>query len=225
MSADPSTLHFVERRPDAAPTNGTPPLLVMLHGYGSHEDDLMGLGPQLDPRLLLVSARAPQPLDMGGFAWFPLEFTPFGLSLRYEEATAARDRVVALVESRQRQWAVPPARTFLLGFSQGASMALAAALERPELVAGVVSLSGLFLPKMVPAHGPERLRGLPVLMTHGRHDPLILIGQARKSRELLASLPVDVTYREYDMGHEIDWDCLTDLRAWLSERIDAAAAA
>jgi phospholipase/carboxylesterase len=222
MPADRSSLYFVLQPPAAAPASATPPLLVLLHGYGSHEQDLMGLVPQLDPRLLVASARAPQALDMGGFAWFPVEFTPFGLSLRYEEAEAARDQVVALVRALQQEHEIAPERTFLLGFSQGASMALSAALQHPELVAGVVSLSGLYAKQMVPDQGPEKLRGLPVLMTHGRHDPLILIRQARESRELLAALPVDLTYREYDMGHEIDGECLTDLRAWLAERLDAA---
>lgn len=220
MPADRSSLHFVLRPPAGAPPPENPPLLLLLHGYGSHEQDLMGLAPQLDPRFLVASARAPQALDMGGFAWFPVEFTPFGLSLRHEEAEAARDQVVTLVRALQQQHGIAPGRTYLLGFSQGASMALSAALQHPELVAGVVSLSGLFATQMVPDQGPETLRGLPVLMTHGRQDPLILIGQARKSRELLAALPVDLTYREYDMGHEIDWECLTDLRAWLGERLD-----
>ena len=224
MPAGRSPLHYILRPPSAAPP-APPPLLVLLHGYGSHEEDLMGLAPQLDPRFLVASARAPQELDLGGFAWFPVEFTPLGLSLRYEEAEAARDQVVALVRALQQEHGSVPEQTLLLGFSQGASMALSAALEHPELVAGVASLSGLFAKQMLPDQDPEKLRGLPVLMTHGRDDPLILIGQARKSRDLLARLPVDLTYREYDMGHEIDWECVLELRVWLEERLGGAPAA
>ena len=55
------------------------PLLIMLHGYGSNEKDLMQLAPSLSPEFRYISVRAPQEMDFGMFAWFPLEFTPTGI--------------------------------------------------------------------------------------------------------------------------------------------------
>ncbi len=114
-------LYYITR-PPAIKTEGKSPLLVLLHGYGSNEEDLMGLAPYLDPRFLMVSARAPQALDLGGFAWFPVEFTPFGLALDQAQARAACTRLEAWLEGWRAAPQVDPEQIFLLGFSQGASI-------------------------------------------------------------------------------------------------------
>jgi phospholipase/carboxylesterase len=211
-------LHYIVRPPAAENPQGSQPLLVLLHGYGSNEEDLLGLAPYLDPGFLIVSVRAPHPLDFGGFAWFPIDFTPNGLVLHYDLAREARDRVAGLVEVLQREH--PVDRTYLLGFSQGASMVMSTALVRPELCAGVVFLSGICVEEMMPEGNGEALQGLPVLMTHGRQDMVIPIHQGRTARALLRRLPLDLTCREYDMGHEINPECLADTRDWLQRRLE-----
>jgi phospholipase/carboxylesterase len=207
-------------RPPLAPAAGEHPLLVLLHGYGSDERDLMGLAPYLDPRFEVVSARAPQALEMGGYAWFGVQFTPFGLVLDHDQAREALRQLAAWLETLVAAPGVDRGRVFLLGFSQGAGMALGAALHRPELVAGVAFLSGLVMEQMIARGAPERLRALSVLMTHGRRDPLIPIAQGRASRALLEKLPVRLRYREYEMGHEISEECLAEVQAWLREQLN-----
>lgn len=215
-----SRLHYLSR-PPVVPSAGGFPLLVLLHGYGSDEEDLMGLAPYLDPRFQVVSARAPHPLEMGGFAWFPVEFTPFGLVLDHAQARMAGAQLEELLGELRAAPGVDAQRVFLLGFSQGASMALSAALHRPEWVAGVVLLSGLVVAEMIPQGELAALRGLKVLMIHGRQDPLIPISQGRASRQRVEQLPVALSYREYEMGHEINQECLEDFRAWLGEGLDS----
>lgn len=201
----------------AAQAEGDHPLLVLLHGYGSDERDLMGLASYLDPRFQVVSARAPQVLEMGGYAWFAVQFTPFGLVLDHDQARESRRQLETWLEILVAAPGVDRRRVFLLGFSQGAGMALGAALHRPELVAGVVFLSGLVVPEMIPSGDVERLRALSVLMAHGRQDPLIPIAQGRASHALLEKLPVRLRYREYEMGHEINGECLEEVQEWLAE--------
>jgi phospholipase/carboxylesterase len=217
MRAAPGFCHL--SRP-AAQAEGEHPLLVLLHGYGSDEGDLMGLAPYLDPRFQVVSVRAPQVLEVGGYAWFAVQFTPFGLVLDHDQAQEARRQLEAWLESLVAAPGVDRSRVFLLGFSQGAGMALSAALHRPELVSGVVFLSGLVVPQMIPAGDPEQLRALSVLMVHGRQDPLLPIAQGRASRALLEELPVSLCYREYEMGHEISEECLAEVQEWLTEGLD-----
>jgi len=200
------------------------PLLVMLHGYGSNEEDLIGLAPYLDGRCRVVSVRAPLALPQGGFAWFPIEYTPVGLAIDRQEALGAARAVAGLVRDLVDRYGAEPEATLLLGFSQGAGIALAAALGDPDLVAGVASLSGLVLRDTIPPSGEARkaLAGLPVLMTHGVGDPLIPIKRARASHDLVAQLPVDLTWREYDMGHEISGACLEHLAVWVAQRLGGA---
>jgi phospholipase/carboxylesterase len=114
---------------------------------------------------------------------------------------------------------------YLAGFSQGAMMSLALALTRPEKIAGVVAMSGRF-PSQVLEHqpNPRTLERMPFLVTHGIYDPVLPVEQGRAIRKSLEALLVDLTYREYPMGHEVSIDSLRDVSAWLSRSLDVRCA-
>lgn len=220
--SEPPPLHTAVREPRIA-GSGPPPLLVMLHGYGSDEADLLGLADFLDPRLRVLSFRAPIPLDMGGYAWFPLEITGVGLAGDYEEAERSLEQLGRHLDAVQAEGG--HGETILLGFSQGGAMALELLLARPRSVSGVAFLSGLWSRQRMPRDPGVRaaVKGKPVLHTHGTVDPLIPIADARSTRGLLEELEVDLTWREYPMAHQIDEDCLRELIDWIGERVEASA--
>ena len=213
--ATSSLYHVAHKSPDAPPEGA--PLLLLLHGYGANEEDLLGLAPHLDARLVCVSARAPYVLDFGGFAWFNIEIGAEGIRFDFAEAEEPLVQVLSLVDALRRDHR--PARIFIAGFSQGASMALAAALKRPQDFAGAIALSGLCKPEMLPEDAGS-VQGLKIFMSHGRFDPVIPIAQARASRDLLTPLGLDLLYKEYDMPHAIAEPCLEDLASWLRARLD-----
>jgi phospholipase/carboxylesterase len=191
------------------------PTLLLLHGRGADELDLLGLGPELDPRFFIVSARAPYAW-MGGYRWYELEgpgredAASFGHSLGVLQG---------FVEELTAAYPVHPTRLFLLGFSQGAVMANALTLSAPQRVAGAVLLSG-FQPNLdsftVDAEG---IKGKPFFVAHGTLDPLLGVELGRTTRQTLSRLGADVTYREYDMGHQIIAPELADFDTWLKERL------
>jgi phospholipase/carboxylesterase len=186
--------------------------LVLLHGFGADEHDLLPIGHELDPRLRVVSLQAPIALDFGGRAWFNLQQTPDGFAFDPAEvAEAARLALEAVEEIARRS-----PRPVLSGFSQGAGMALSAALARPDLTSGVLVLSGVPARAQRPA-APGALGGLPVFVAHGIHDPLIPVEVGRATRDLLQQLGAAVTYREYPMGHMVIPDEIADARIWLSK--------
>jgi phospholipase/carboxylesterase len=117
-------------------------------------------------------------------------------------------------------------RVYLAGFSQGAMMSLALALARPEKVAGVVAMSGR-LPRQVLEREPDRdaLRGKPVLVTHGIYDPVLPVENGRAARDYFSGLPVELTYREYPMAHEVSMESLRDVTKWLTNVLDTSRAA
>ena len=216
-------LHTAVREPRTA-GSGAPPLLVMLHGYGSDEADLLGLADFLDPRLRVLSVRAPMALDMGGYAWFPLEIAGVGLAADYDEAERSLARLAGHLDAVLAEQG-GAGETLLLGFSQGGAMALELLLARPEAVTGVAFLSGLWSRQRMPGDPARRaaVKGKPVLQTHGTGDPLIPLAEAQATRGLLEELEVDLTWREYAMGHQIDEDCLRDLIDWIGARLEASA--
>lgn len=199
-----------------------PPLLVLLHGIGSNEDDLYSLAPYLDGRFMTVSARAPVVMGAGSFGWFNIEFTPRGMVADLEEAERSQRTISKFIGELVEAYGADPACVFLMGFSQGAMMSLSVALTWPDRVAAVVAMSGR-LPAQALAQvaEPETLRGMPVFVAHGIYDPVLPIENGRDCREKLEALPVELTYREYPMGHEVSMESLRDVAAWLSSTLDA----
>ena len=205
-------LHYITHN-----ENSGAPLLLLLHGYGSNEQDLIGLASYLDVRLMCVSARASYALDFGGFAWFNIDMRPEGISFDFDEARQSLQQVLALVEVLAAEY--QPSKLFVGGFSQGATMALAIALQQPDRFAGALALSGLYGEALMP-EDPQSVRGFKVFVSHGIQDSKISIAQARASKELLDPLGLDMVYNEYDMPHTIDQSCLEDISVWLRARLD-----
>lgn len=201
---------------------GKAPLLLMLHGLGSHEGDLIGLAPYVDPRFFIVSARGPVRFPPG-YAWFRTAFTEEGPIIDADEAERSRRALLEFIDAVVARHDLDPQRLYLLGFSQGAIMSLSLVLTAPETLAGVAAMSGRVLPEVLPhAVAPERLTGLPVLVVHGEFDPLLPVEQfGRFTRDALAAWPVALTYREYPMGHQVSEQSLADVTRWLTERLDS----
>ena len=202
---------------------GTPPLLLLLHGIGSNEHDLYGLAPFLDKRFLIISVRAPNTLGPGSYAWFEADFTPQGPVINPEQAEASRITLITFLQEAVTSYGADPEQVYLMGFSQGAIMSASVALTHPELVAAVVLMSGRILPEIQPLIAShEELNGLPFLVVHGTADMVLPVSHGRASRQLLSSLPVELTYHEYPMGHEVGQESLYDVTTWLSARLDKA---
>ncbi len=201
----------------------SPPLLLLLHGIGSNEQDLYGLAPFLDKRFLIISVRAPNTLGPGSYAWFEVNFTPQGPVIKPEQAVASHKALITFLEEAITAYDADPKQVYLMGFSQGAIMSASVALIQPELVAGAVLMSGRIPPEIrthIASH--KKLSGLPLLVIHGTADLVLPITYGRDSRELLSTLPVKLTYHEYPMGHEVSQESLSDVTRWLSEQLDKA---
>jgi phospholipase/carboxylesterase len=205
-------LNAIELPPRAPGLSRT---LVLLHGYGADEHDLLPIAHELDPRLRAVSLQGPVALGGPMRAWFNLSQDARGrISFDPDEARAAVQSAAGAIE----EIAAASLRPLLLGFSQGAGIALGVALLRPDLVAGVLSFSGVARALEERDHAPlEKLRGFPVFAAHGRQDPLLPISLGRSLRDDLTKLGVDVSWHEYDMGHVVVPDEIRDAKAWLAK--------
>jgi phospholipase/carboxylesterase len=195
------------------------PVLVLIHGLGSDEHDLMGLSPELDPRLLIVTVRAPHPYEFGGYAWFDVTLDEAGVHADEDGAVKSRDLLLTELSGLPRELGFEPRQLFLGGFSQGGMMTLGVVLNSPQLLAGAVVLSGRLLPKFVPPTLPDELRDLPILIQHGSEDQVLPVAGGREARTFLEEAGSPVTYTEYPMGHDISVESLGQIRSWLSNLI------
>jgi len=202
------------------PTEGAP-LLVMLHGYGSNERDLISLAPALDRRLRVLSIQAPTHMGYEMYGWFPIEFTPCGIAVDREAAGKAAKRLGEFLRETIEKLRPAGGKLFLMGFSQGAVMSYLTAFSSPELLHGVIALSGQ-LPDTLPAPDElsAELKNLPFLVIHGLNDDVLPIDKGREADRWLAGNVSDHTFREYPMGHEIDSEALALITGWVKQRVD-----
>jgi len=180
----------------------------------------MGLAPYLDGRFFIVSARAPLVLGPGMYGWFHVMLDPVAPVINPDEAERSRVLLLRFIDEVIAAHGVDPQRIYLLGFSQGAIMSLSLVLTHPERLAGVAAMSGRILPEVLPKMAPpDAMRGLPILVVHGSDDPILPVHHGRAARDILAALPVALTYREYAMGHYVSEESLADVAAWLRVRL------
>ncbi len=187
------------------------PALVLLHGRGSHEQDLFGLVPMLPKRPVVISVRAPFSMGFGAYYWY--ELRAGGESDR-ASMDSSLEQLHELITALPEQYQVDPGQVYLLGFSQGALMSGHFTLAHPELVAGTVMLSGYLRdPKQ-----SGSAAGKQVFMAHGTNDGVLSINLARQARLFLEELGVDLEYHEYPMDHQVIEPELDDLVKWFQKR-------
>ncbi len=215
-----TTVHTIERRP-GLPQQTPPPLLIMLHGYGSNEHDLMGLAPYMDDRFHIISSRAIYHLGFG-YAWYHLSGVPGNLQQDDTSLAASLEVATKFVSTLPQQVGSDPRQTYLFGFSQGAVISLGVAMTIPEQVAGVIAISGYLDHKVIaPRVAPAALHHLHALVMHGTHDDVIPVQGGRAIRDFLENTPAHLAYHEYPIGHGIHPQALPVIQQWLGKRLAA----
>ena len=206
-----SSLAF-EERPASGDLAG---LLVLHHGRGADERDLLGLGEILDPdrRLHVVTPRAPLAIG-GGYHWYVVPRVGYPDPDTFH---AAFEKLAAFHDEVWERTGIAPGETVFGGFSMGSVMSYSLGLsgDRPE-PAGILAFSG-FIPT-VEGWQPDLASrpDLPVFIAHGRNDPIIAIDFARRAKALLEAGRLPVEYHESAAGHNIDPRDLGAATDWLA---------
>ena len=188
------------------------PLLVLLHGFGADEKDLMTLRPYIDPAWAMVSIRAPF-REGAGFRWYALE------SVHSWDADELNRSMEALKRWFGKLGTIFPhlslSNTVVGGFSQGAVMALALGLFAPKPVAGGIMVFSGYLP-ILPDHTPSYQK-IPVFWGHGENDLILPYNEAKIGYEQLIKEEVPVSFHSYKAGHEVVEEELSDAVSWLKQ--------
>lgn len=214
MSSAGALVHVV-RESAQAPAGA----LVLLHGRGADERDLVGVLEVLDPdrRLVGLTPGAPLPGPAGGRWWYRVPRVGFPDPATFHATYA---RLTAFLDGWLKQRGIPWSRTIVGGFSMGCVMAYALSLGpgRPS-PAGTLAMSG-FIPT-VDGWQPELgdRAGLPVFVAHGSRDPVISVEFARDARDRLERSGVAVDYHEHGGGHHIEPRTVPPMVAWVGDRV------
>jgi phospholipase/carboxylesterase len=207
-----SELIFRERQAAGEPEG----LLVLHHGRGADEADLLSLGDALDPERRLHVAAPRAPLTLPGWPGYHWYLVP---RVGYPDHDSFHSSYRLLGEFHDELWertGVGPERTVLGGFSMGSVMGYSLGLggERPA-PAGILAFSG-FVP-VVDGWEPSLAdrQGLRAFVAHGRRDPIMDVEFARRARKLLEEGGIEVDYHESDAAHHIDPSHVPPAADWL----------
>lgn len=211
-----STLHYIVREPKIKQEN--PPLLILLHGYGSNEEDLFSFASELPEDLLIISARAPYDMNFGGYAWYTITLDANDEKFSdLEEARKSLTKIASFIDEIKGIY--KSETTFLLGFSQGAILSYALSLNYPNKVNHVIALSGYINDDLVPNNISELKIQTDYYISHGSVDQVLPVEWARKAPKLLKKNNLKNTYSEYPVGHGVAPQNFFSFKKWIEDRL------
>lgn len=211
------SLHHVIRE---SSLSGNAPLLIMLHGYGSDENDLFSFANELPEELFIISVRAPYTMQPQGNAWYAINFdAEQGKWNDNEQAKESRDLIANFIDEIVATYPINKSNISLLGFSQGSILSYSVALTYPEKVKNIVALSGYVNHDILPENKNQDYSHLDFYCSHGSVDQVIPIDWARQTSPFLNALNIKNTYSEFPVGHGVAPQNFYELKDWLSKRI------
>ncbi len=197
------------------PKSGKSPtgLIVVLHGWGANAQDVAFLCSMLElPDIQFMVPDAPflHPYGIGGKMWYDLsDNLTFGGDISTQtDLVTSRNLLTDWLNSLEASTGVPLSQTILGGFSQGGAMTLDVGLNLP--LAGLMVLSGYLHGAVLPQESYP-----PILMVHGRQDTVVPVAAAHDARDRLSALEATITYKEFDMGHEIPPIVLNQMQTFI----------
>jgi phospholipase/carboxylesterase len=197
------------------------PLLIMLHGYGSDENDLFSFASELPEEFFIISVKAPQAIQPFGNAWYTINFdADKGKWSDNEEAKASRDLISKFIDEAISNYPVNSKNVTLLGFSQGSILSYAVALTHPEKVKNIVALSGYINKDIFPEDIEKKdYSNLDFYCSHGSADQVIPVNWARLTPPFLNNLNIKHKYSEFPVGHGVAPQNFYEFKDWLEKRI------
>src|SRR5262245_12171609 len=193
------------------------PLVVLFHGHGGNEEQILRWAPNLSRRnYICISLRGPEPLGPGvdgepGFSWVA---DGLGDSL-------LEDYVFRAVEQTRRNYHVHSERVYLAGFCEGAELAYRLGLTYPEKFGGIISLNGALPRRNGPLFRLPEIRQLRVWIGHGIANAMVPLTLARQDHRVLYTAGVETRFRTYPTTHRLHSDMLRDVNRWIIDSIDS----
>jgi phospholipase/carboxylesterase len=209
------SLHHLVREPKVKLDKN--PAIILLHGYGSNEEDLFSFATELPEEYYVISARAPYDMMYGAYAWYAINFDADENKFSdLDQARSSRDLIVDFIDECVSKYAIDAQKVTLIGFSQGAILSSAVALSYPEKVNRVVALSGYLNTEIATEdYLNNNVTKVKFFVSHGTVDQVIPVDWARKTKPTLENLGIDVVYKEYPIGHGVSPQNFYDFKDWL----------
>ena len=193
------------------------PVLILLHGYGSNEQDLFSFASEMPENYFVISVRAPYDMQYGSYAWYAINFDADENKFSdVNQAKISRDLVAKFIDELIAKYPIDENNITLVGFSQGSILSYSIALSYPEKVQRVAAMSGYLNPEMMTEDFlKNNLSNLKFFISHGTDDQVVPVDWGRKAKPFLDNLGANAVYHEYRMGHGISPQNFHDFKEWI----------
>ena len=196
-----------------------PPVIILLHGYGSDERDLFELRNFFPKNYIIIAARAPYKLPQAGYQWYTMTNVnniPDGNAAQLASSRKTIEKFITQVVSK---YDADAKSVYLMGFSQGAIMSYQVGLTAPAMLHGIGVLSGMIFPSLKPlVKKSPALKQLKIFIAHGNVDERISFENGKAAYDYLKTLKLEPDFHRYaGMGHSISKEELFDIAAWLKK--------
>ena len=199
--------------------NSPSPLLLMVHGYGSNEQDLFSFSRAIPEKFTIVSIRGDIEIQYNGFAWYNITIDFNGKkSYDTNKAIESRDNIIKVIEICKNIYNIDPDNVNLMGFSQGSMLVNAVALTYPEKIRNVISLSGAFDKNIINISNTSSLKGLSFYISHGLNDEILPFDLSKQSIKILSENNIDHVFEEYPIGHGVSPENFKSMLSWLIKK-------
>jgi phospholipase/carboxylesterase len=196
------------------------PLLIVMHGYGSNENNLFDLAKLLNPKFFVASLRGAKALGGDGYCWFKIErLANKQIKYDYKEAEESRSKIVDFIRALCKTYKADSNHVYLMGFSQGAIMSYDILLKSNFKVKGIMALSGRLMNESAENYN-HLTSNARVFVAHGSQDEVLDISELTKVSNFFKKKIVEqLTLKTYAMPHTISDEEVMDIKLWLNQNL------
>lgn len=212
--ASETSLHYIIRENKDSVAKS--PLLILLHGHGSNENDLFSLSNSIPNNWIVASVRGPYQMAENSYRWYDVKMVNGKIVINIDEEERSRKKLMQLIAEMTQKYNADSQKIIVAGFSQGANMAQSLGLGEPNLVAGFGVFSGRFVEEFSPYISKSTtLRNSKAYISHGSGDNMLPKTYAAENISKLKDLGIQITYCEDTNGHSISTNQWTEFSKWL----------
>lgn len=210
------SLNYVVRMPNESQNRA--PMLILLHGYGSNENDLFALSDKIPSNWLIVSVRAPNKISNNSYCWYSVRMENSKIIINTKEEAESREAILTLIHKLIKIYKVDTSKIVLAGFSQGANIAESTSLLNATTIKGFAVFSGRFLDDLKPTLAKsQNYKNMRAYVAHGNQDNMLPINYAQENIKILGQLGIKIEYVTDEVGHSISKKELQAFSNWLSQ--------
>lgn len=192
------------------------PMLVLLHGHGSNENDLFGFAEKVPDYWTVVSVRGPYKLGPNSFRWYDVGLVNNKIEINIEQEELSRKKLIDLISEISKKYHINKNKIVVAGFSQGANMAQSLGLGEPKIAAGFGVFSGRYVAEFTPfISESEQLQNTKAFLSHGSGDNMLPKAYAEENNNKLKEIGIQVTFSEDINGHSISPKQWNSFLEWL----------